>query len=100
MQLKVGQTLVSTVDPTTVVVVRSPATDVLLTCGGEEMVGQGTPGAGPAGEAGPDGAQLGKRYTVEGIEIELLCVKAGSHPLAVDGTSATQKGAKSLPASD
>src|SRR5881275_707744 len=102
MKLTVGQTLVSTVDTTSVVVVRCPASDVTVTCGGEEMVAPRdtpTPGAGNGAPAG-GGAQLGKRYTVEGVEIELLCVKAGTHPLAVDGAPATQKAAKPLPASD
>ena len=71
-----------------------------VTCGGEEMVPPGTAGAGPAGTSGPDGVQLGKRYTVEGLGIELLCVKAGAHPVAVDSSPATPKGAKPLPASD
>jgi hypothetical protein len=100
MSLKIGQTLVSTVDSTSVVVVRCPATDAKVTCGGEEMVPPDAAPPTPAGAPGSGGAQLGKRYTVDGVDIELLCVKAGSHPLAVDGTPVVQKGAKPLPASD
>jgi hypothetical protein len=100
MKLRMGQTLVSTVDPTTVVVVRCPDADVKVTCGGEEMVAGGTTTTASAGSVGEGGAQLGKRYTIEGLNIELLCVKAGAQPLAVDGQPVVMKGAKPLPASD
>jgi hypothetical protein len=104
MELKIGQTLVSVVDDTAVVVVRSPGTDITVTCGDQEMVPkESNPPAAPpraAGGAGGGGAQLGKRYTAEGVDIELLCVKAGTAPLAVNGVAVGHKSAKPLPASD
>jgi hypothetical protein len=102
MKLTVGQTLVSTVDRTAVIVVRCPDAELTVTCGGMEMVPQGSapvPSAVPCAGDGV-GAQLGKRYTVDGIAIELLCVKAGTEPLVVDGAPVSQKSAKPLPASD
>jgi hypothetical protein len=102
LELKIGQTLVSVVDDTAVVVVRYSGQDITITCGGQEMVPKASnPPAAPSHAAdGDGGAQLGKRYTAEGTDIELLCVKAGTAPLAVNGKPATQKGAKPLPASD
>lgn len=102
MKLKTGQTLVSTVDATAVVVVRAPDEDVVVTCGGQEMVDKASAPAGSAaaGGAGEGGAQLGKRYTADGVAIELLCVKAGASPLAVNGTPVALKSAQPLPASD
>nr|BFE35725.1 hypothetical protein GCM10010200_079760 [Actinomadura rugatobispora] len=59
------------------------------------------PPASPAASAGGGGgAQLGKRYTAEGVDIELLCVRAGTAELAVDGSPVVLKSAKPLPASD
>ncbi|MBE1536866.1 hypothetical protein [Actinomadura algeriensis] len=99
MNVKIGQTLVSVVDGTSLVVVRCSGPDVVVTCGGEEMVDKAVAdAAAPAGGSG--GARLGKRYTVEGLDIELLCVKAGGGQVAVNGTPVVEKSAKPLPASD
>jgi hypothetical protein len=102
MKLRVGQTLTSPVDATSLVVVRAPTDDVAVTCGGASMVPKGEappPGAAPAGGAG-GGLVLGKRYADEALGIELLCVKGGDHAVAVNGTTLVQKSAKPLPASD
>lgn len=101
MKPNVGQTLQSVVDDTALVVVRCPAEELTVTCGGHEMVPKGEagdrlPAAGPGGQ----GTLLGKRYTVEGLDVELLCVRAGDHPVAVNGEEVAQKSAKPLPASD
>jgi len=100
MKLQVGQTLVSTVDSTSVVVVRAPADELSVTCGGQEMAPKGAGGAPAAAGAGTGGIQLGKRYVLDGVDLELLCVKAGSHPVEVGGVALAQKSAKPLPASD
>jgi hypothetical protein len=101
MRLKMGQTLLSAVDTTAVIVVRCPDQELTLTCGGHEMAPKGQEQAPVQATNGHgEGTQLGKRYTVEGIDIELLCVKAGTHALAVDGAPLTPKEAKPLPASD
>lgn len=102
MKPRVGQTLVSTVDTTTVVVVRWPASEHTLTCGGAPMVESGGAAAGVRGEPGPGqdgGTLLGKRYADE-LGVELLCTKAGSGTLAVDGVPLPVKAARPLPASD
>ncbi|RAY17010.1 hypothetical protein DPM19_02270 [Actinomadura craniellae] len=100
MKLTVGQTLKSVVDETALVVVRCPDQDLAVTCGGHEMAPQDAPGERvPAAANGP-GVLLGKRYTAEGFDLELLCVKGGDHAVAVNGTEVEQKSAKPLPASD
>ena len=101
--MKIGQTLASTVDATTVVVVRWPEADLDLTCGGAAMVDPKGPDAGTTNELDPaqaGGTQLGKRYVAEDLGVELLCTKAGSGTLAVNGTPLELKTAKPLPASD
>ena len=102
MKLKVGQTLSSAVDATSLVVVRAPEDDVTVTCGGAPMTAPGeTPAADATaeGEAG-NGVLMGKRYADEALGLEVLCVKPGDHAVAVNGTLLAQKGAQPLPASD
>ncbi|WP_019875981.1 hypothetical protein [Sporichthya polymorpha] len=103
MRAAIGQTLASIVDATTVVVVRWPDADVDLTCGGAPMIDPKGPDAGATAELDPAqsaGAQLGKRYVADGLDLELLCTKAGTGTLAVNGAALAIKTAKPLPASD
>jgi hypothetical protein len=102
MKPRVGQSLSSTVDSTTVIVVRWPDDDLDITCGGAAMVqkGDGAPSGGTPDPAQMDGAQLGKRYVDESLGVELLCTKAGQGTLAVGGRALPQKAARPLPASD
>jgi hypothetical protein len=80
----------------------APDQDVNLTCGGMAVID--LTGDSPAGaEIDPDqkqGTQMGKRYTNEAGDIEILCTKPGEGGLAVDGVALTVKGAKPLPSSD
>jgi hypothetical protein len=103
MKLKPGTRLRSQVDTTELIVVRSPAGEVAVACGGHPMIdahAEPQPGLVPAGE--PDGGtQIGKRYTSDGdAAIELLVTKPGTHGLSVDGEPLVLKEAKPLPASD
>ena len=103
MKLRTGQTLVSLVDDTTVVVVRAATGDVEVTCGGTAMV-DGKAGAGVA-KGSPDPEQLegtliGKRYADEELGLELLCTRGGAGTLTCNGVVLEIKGAKPLPASD
>jgi hypothetical protein len=103
MELKVGQSLISVVDGTAVLVVKAPAHELAITCGGAEMIDM-TKGASPGREnssAEPGaGAQLGKRYANADGTLELLCTKAGCNELAANGEVLSLKATKSLPASD
>jgi hypothetical protein len=101
-EYKPGERLRSAVCASEVVVIAAPAQDLILGCGGAPMLGEGEEGGASllldpnAGE----GTQLGKRYTNESGELELLCVKPGEGSLVVDGTALVLKGAKPLPSSD
>jgi hypothetical protein len=104
VQLKPGTRFRSQVCTTEVIVVRAPADDLELECGGVAMVASGTEVAdGQSIVAGfGEGSQLGKRYTTaDGAgALELLVTKAGEGSLAVSGTALVIKDAKPLPASD
>jgi hypothetical protein len=100
-QYKPGLRLRSAVCTTEVVVIAAPAGDIFLSCGGEPMLEEGEDAAAGAtlNNVG-EGAQLGKRYTDESGEFELLCVKPGDGSLAASNVALVIKGAKPLPSSD
>lgn len=103
MKPRVGQTLASTIDATTVIVVRCSQDDLQITCGGAAMIDPHGAAGGTTGVADPaqmDGTQLGKRYADDELGVELLCTKAGQGTLAVNGVPLPLKNAKPLPASD
>jgi hypothetical protein len=101
---KPGLRLRSQVCTTEVVVVRPPAEDIDLTCGGEAMVEVGSEvESGKTPAAGLDtGSLLGKRYTTDDAAgtLELLVTKKGEGTLAIGTVPLVLKDAKPLPASD
>lgn len=101
-QVTVGTRLRSPVCDTEVMVVSAPDRDVEITCGGAPMIGiDEDPPAGLS--LSPDasgGTQIGKRYTNDATDIELLCTKPGKGTVAVDGELLELKEAKPLPSSD
>ena len=102
MRLRPGQQVASTVDGTRMIVVRAPAAEVELRCGGAPMVDAGQ-AAAPTATADPalrDGTRLGKRYADEDLGIELLCTKPGEGTVEANGVALPVKDAKPLPASD
>jgi hypothetical protein len=100
--LKAGARLKSAVCDTQVMVIKAPAGELTLSCGGVEML---APTA-----AAPAGAQLdsahaaetliGKRYVNADESIELLCTKGGKGSLSLNGVALEIKQAKQLPSSD
>jgi hypothetical protein len=102
MQAKAGTRLRSAVCTTEVIVVRSPATDLDLRCGGVALL--------LPDEVAPDGATMhpdlaagspvGKRYADDEAGVELLVVKAGDGSLSIGDVALPLKGAKALPSSD
>lgn len=100
--LKAGTRLKSAVCTSELMVVVAPAGDVTLTCGGAPMIELGAerPEAGAVDPEHKQGTQMGKRYTNEAGDLEVLCTKPGEGSLAVDGTPLVIKGAKPLPSSD
>ena len=101
MNLKPGQKLFSTVCGAQVVVVRAPADDIEIGCGGEPMVEEqpDAPSGAPATDLS-EGPLLGKRYADEELGLELLCARPGGGTLTVNGQPLLVKGAKPLPSSD
>jgi hypothetical protein len=98
---KAGTRLKSAVCSSELMIVVAPAGDVNLTCGGAPVVELAA--EAPAAEIDPDqkaGTQMGKRYTNEAGDIEILCTKPGEGGLAVGGAPLEIKGAKPLPSSD
>ena len=101
VKFRAGQQLVSAVDSTAVIIIRAPAEEGTLTCGGVVMAGADE----PVTRAEPDpalmgGTQIGKRYVDEADTIQVLCTKAGGGTLALDGKPLVIQAAKPLPASD
>ena len=87
---------------TEVMVVRAAPTEVLVTCGGVELIGMDgakTSAAHIAAETSQL-ALVGKRYVNSGDTVELLCTKGGKGALAIDGESLSVKQTKPLPSSD
>jgi hypothetical protein len=101
MQLKPGMRLQSATCDTQVMVVRAPASDVDVRCGGHPMVTAGTSveRVPPEGDQG-EGTLMGKRYADDALGLELLCSKPGPGRLAVGTDPLPLKEAKPLPASD
>lgn len=109
--LRIGQSLVSVVDDTRVIVVRTSDRDVVLTCGGREMISDtddpsetngpspgDVHGSLPEADRGP--TALGKRYVCADESVELLCLRAGQGRLALNGLPLRMKAPKPLPVSD
>ncbi|HEX4091945.1 MAG TPA: hypothetical protein VHZ33_24795 [Trebonia sp.] len=101
VQFRAGQQLVSAVDSTAVIVIRAPAGECTLTCGGVEMTAPGQAAAAAAADPSlMGGTQIGKRYVDQADTIQVLCTKAGTGTLALDGEPLAIQAAKPLPASD
>jgi len=102
MQVKAGSRLKSAACETEVIVVRAPAGDVDLRCGGAPLVdiSADRPDGVAVDPAHSAGTLLGKRYADEDLGIEVLCTKAGSGSLSIGNEPLGVKQAKPLPASD
>jgi hypothetical protein len=101
MKLRPGQKLHSAVCDAQVVVVRAPSDPVEVGCGGAPLLDDGEAASGAALDPSlGDGPQLDKRYADDDLGLELLCTKAGTGALTVDGRPLLVKGAKPLPSSD
>jgi hypothetical protein len=99
MQLKAGARLRSNTCTTEVIVVKAPADEYDVRCGGEPMVSVAEASEGlPVNSGFARGTLVGKRYGDENIE--LLCTKPGSGSLSIGEVDLEVKGAKALPSSD
>jgi len=102
MKLRPGLKLHSAVCDAQVVVVKAPSDDVEVGCGGAPLLqdGQEPDGAAALDPSVGDGPLLGKRYADDDLGLELLCTRAGTGALTVDGRPLLLKGPKPLPSSD
>lgn len=100
--LKAGARFKSAVCDTQVMVVKAPAGEHDLRCGGVEMIG--ATAAAPAGAAldpaHSASTMIGKRYVNADESLELLCTKGGKGSLSLGATALEVKQAKQLPSSD
>ncbi len=99
---KAGTRLKSAVCSSELMIVVAPSGDVNLTCGGAPVIelDADAPAGAELDPSQKGGTQMGKRYTNEAGDIEILCTKPGEGGLAVDGVALEIKGAKPLPSSD
>lgn len=102
MKLQPGTRLRSQVCSTEVIVVRSPAEPVEVSCGGHPMIPlEAQPESGLTPKGGQDGgSQLGKRYIRKEGDLELLVTKSGDGALGIGHQPLTLKESKPLPSSD
>jgi hypothetical protein len=100
--LKAGTRFRSAVCDTQVMVIKAPAGEFDLHCGGAPMLAASEASA-PDVVLDPDfaaGTLIGKRYVNADESVELLCIKGGNGSLALNGAPTEIKQAKQLPSSD
>ena len=100
--LKAGARFKSAVCDTQVMVVKAPAGEYDLRCGGASMLAAAAPASGEADldPAFAGETLIGKRYVNADESIELLCTKGGKGSVMLNGTPLEIKQAKQLPSSD
>ena len=99
--LKAGGRFKSAVCDTQLMVIKAPAGEVDLRCGGVEMLAPtATAAAGAAMQGSGAETLIGKRYVNADESVELLCTKGGKGWLSLNGTPLEVKQAKQLPSSD
>jgi hypothetical protein len=103
--LKAGSRFKSAVCDTQVMVVKAPAGEFELACGGAPMLATMAAMAVVPQEPSLDPrfvgeTLIGKRYVNADESIELLCTKGGKGSLVLNGAPLLVKQAKQLPSSD
>ena len=99
--LKAGARYKSAVCDTQNMVIKAPAGDYELRCGGTEMVAPNATGSGAALDPALSGeTMIGKRYVDPEEKFEFLCTKGGKGSLSLNGVKLDVKQAKQLPSSD
>jgi len=100
VQIKAGTKLFSAVCDTQIMVLRVPADDLDVTCGGLPMqTEEAAEKSSMSGDAG-EGSLVGKRYVNEAETMEFLCTRGGKGNISVNGIALEIKQAKRLPSSD
>ena len=97
---KPGMKLSSAVCKTQIMVLRTPAEELDISCGGAPMQVGDPAELGAMDDAKAGGTLVGKRYTDEAETMEFLCTHGGDGSVAVAGYTIDIKAAKKLPSSD
>ncbi len=100
IQLKAGGRFKSAVCETQVMVIKAPAGEFALACGGADMIAPTATGGAALDPAFAGETLIGKRYVNADESLELLCTKGGNGALSFDGQRLEVKQAKQLPSSD
>ena len=100
--MKTGLRLKSAVCATQVMVLRAPAMQAEVRCGGVEMIALAEAASADArlDPAQAQGTLIGKRYIDAQDRVEILCTQGGAGSLTFEGVAMTVKQAKALPSSD
>jgi hypothetical protein len=98
--LKPGGRFKSAVSDAQVMVVKAPAGEHELNCGGAHMLAPNAEGGGSLAADDAGEVLIGKRYVNADESLELLCTKGGKGTLVFNGTPLEIKQAKQLPSSD
>jgi len=98
--LKAGARFKSAVCDTQVMVIKAPAGEHTLQCGGADVVAPAVAGSGTLDTTLGGETLIGKRYVNADESVELLCTKGGQGALVLNGTLMEVKQAKQLPSSD
>ena len=98
--LKAGARYKSAVCDTQIMVIKAPAGDYDLRCGGAEMIAPNASGGGALDATLAGETLIGKRYVDADEKFELLCTKGGKGTLSLNGAKMEVKQAKQLPSSD
>ena len=96
---KPGVKLSSSVCKTQIMVLRIPAIELEIFCGGLPME-VGDPDVLGEIQGENNGTLVGKRYTDETETMEFLCTRGGEGSISVSGHKIDIKAAKKLPSSD
>jgi len=101
MALKAGARFKSAVCETQVMVIKAPAGEFDLACGGAGMLAPAADmGGATLHSSHASGSLIGKRYVNADESVELLCTKGGKGSLSLGGIAMEVKQAKQLPSSD
>lgn len=101
MTLKAGARCKSAVCDTQMMVIKAPAGELDLRCGGVAMLAATATASGETADAAFMGETLiGKRYVNADESLELLCTKGGKGLLSLGSVALEIKQAKQLPSSD
>lgn len=100
LTLRPGIKLNSAVCDTQIMVLRAPAGEVDIHCGGAPMSTDDVSEKGDVNSDLSGGTLVGKRYVDEGETMEFLCTRGGDGTIQVNGDALGVKQAKQLPSSD